>query len=159
MMRKNIFVLLYLLLMVPLLIMLPRTALAEVSVKISEPIRFKDVNTNSLGEDYILGEGSLEISTDNEKEDIGKKIVFTFPEGGMLSNKKNNIRVKKYSLETEDKSMIISTKKEIIKFFAIADRKEIERNKDPQIIEGEYVGKVPIVLSLYKKVVTEEVKK
>lgn len=158
-MRKNIFILLYLLLMLPLLIMLSHTALAEISVKINEPIRFKDVNTNSLGDDYILGEGSLEISTDNEKEDIGKKIVLTFPEEGILSNKKNNIHIKKYSLETKDKSMIISTKKEIIKFFAIADRREIERNKDPQIIEGEYVGKVPIVLSLYKKVATEEVKK
>lgn len=126
--------------------------LAEVSVKIIEPIRFKDVNTISLGGDYVVGEGVFEIYTDNPKVDLGKKIVFRFPEKGVMTNKKNMIPVAKYSLPNEDNSMIISTEREQVKFYALVNRREIGKNKDPKIVEGEYVGYVPVVFSLYERV-------
>lgn len=124
---------------------------SEVIVKIYEPIRFKDLNTKSLGEDYIVGEGAFEVSTNNEKEDLGKKIVFRFPDSGFMTNKKNSIKIKKYSMETEEKSMIISTKREIVKFYALVNRREIGKNKNPKIVEGEYVGYVPVIFSLYER--------
>ncbi|WP_300341572.1 hypothetical protein [Fusobacterium sp.] len=142
--RKNILILIFMFLLYTL-------TFSEITVKISEPIRFKDLNTKSLGEDYIVGEGAFEVSTDNEEKDIGKKIIFRFPETGFMTNRKNNIKIAKYAMETEDKSMIISTKREIVKFYALVDRREIGRNKDPKIVEGEYVGYVPIIFSLYEK--------
>lgn len=132
--------------------MLSSVALAEVTVKILEPIRFKDLNTISIEADYLVGEGVFEVSTDNPKVDLGKKIVFRFPETGIMTNKKNTITVKKYSLPTKDDSMIISTEREQVKFYALIDRREIGRNKLPEIVEGEYVGYVPVVFSLYERI-------
>ncbi|MGL5413966.1 hypothetical protein [Cetobacterium sp.] len=127
-------------------------AFSEVFIKIHEPIRFKDLNTRSLERDYIVGEGSFEVYTDNEKVDLGKKIVFRFPETGYMSNKKNNIKIEKYSMETSDNSMLISTKREIVKFYALVNRREIAKNKEPKVIEGEYTGYIPVVFSLYQNI-------
>ena len=124
----------------------------EVHIKIHEPIRFKDLNTRSLERDYIVGEGSFEVYTDNEKEDIGKKIVFRFPEVGYMSNRKNIVKIDKYSIETNENSMIISTKRELVKFYALVNRREIGKNKDSKIVEGEYVGYVPVIFSLYESI-------
>lgn len=134
------------------MIIISSFTLAEVFIKIHEPIRFKDLNTRALERDYLLGEGSFEIYTDNETEDIGKKIVFRFPEIGYMSNKKNIIKVEKYSLQKDDKSMILSTKREIVKFYAFVNRRNIGKNKEPEIVEGEYTGHIPVVFSLYEKV-------
>lgn len=123
----------------------------EVHIKIHEPIRFKDLNIKSLERDYLVGEGSFEIYIDKE-EDIGKKIVFRFPDSGYMTNKKNIIKVDKYSMVTDENSMIISTKREIVKFYALVNRREIGKNKEPKIIEGEYVGYVPVVFSLYENI-------
>lgn len=125
----------------------------EVHIKIHEPIRFKDLNTRSLERDYLVGEGSFEIYTDNEQEDIGKKIVFRFPEVGYMTNKKNNIKIDKYSMATDENSMIISTKREIVKFYALVNRREIGKNKEPKVVEGEYTGYVPVVFSLYENII------
>lgn len=124
----------------------------EVHIKIHEPIRFKDLNMRSLERDYIVGEGSFEIYTDDEKVDIGKKIVFRFPEYGYMTNRKNIIKINKYSMATNENSMIISTKREIVKFYALVNRREIGKNKEPNIVEGEYVGYVPVVFSLYENI-------
>lgn len=144
------------------MILISSFAFGEVSIKINEPIRFKDFNTRSIERDYIVGEGSFEVSTDNEKGDLGKKIIFRFPEQGYMSNKKNTIKINKYSMETDDNSMIISTKREIVKFYALVNRREIGKNNTPEVIEGEYVGYVPVVFSLYENIVkggkTNEIK-
>lgn len=123
----------------------------EVYIKIHEPIRFKDFSTRSIENDYLVGEGSFEIYTDSD-EDLGKKIVFRFPEVGYMSNKKNTIKVEEYSIEGDKNSMIISKKREIVKFYASVNRREIKKNKEPEIIEGEYIGYVPVVFSLYESI-------
>ncbi|WP_407537973.1 hypothetical protein [Cetobacterium somerae] len=69
-----------------------------------------------------------------------------------MTNKKNTIKIDKYSLETEENSMIISTKRELVKFYALVNRRNIGKNKDPKIVEGEYVGYVPVVFSLYESI-------
>ena len=132
--------------------MLSSLAFSDVTVKILEPIRFKDVNTISIDGNYVVGEGVFEVSTDNPKEDLGKKIVFRFPENGTMTNKKNTIPVKKYSLPTDDNSMIISTERESVKFYALINRRDIGKNKAPEVVEGEYTGYVPIVFSLYERI-------
>lgn len=129
---------------------------SQISVKINEPIRFKDLNTRSLEGDYLVGEGSFEVSTDKVEEDLGKKIVFMFPETGFMTNKKNTIKVEKYGMETEEKSMIVSTKREIVKFYAFIKRRDILKNKDPKVIEGEYVGRIPVVFSIYENIRDKE---
>lgn len=124
---------------------------SKIIIDIKEPIRFKDFNTKALKETYIVGEGAFEIYTDNEKNDLGKKIIFKFPKNGIISNKKNQIKVNKYQMENNANSMILSTKREIVKFYALISKKEIKKNKDPHLLEGEYVGYVPIIFSLYEK--------
>ncbi|WP_040494140.1 hypothetical protein [Fusobacterium mortiferum] len=47
-------------------------ALSEIGIKIFEPIRFKEVITNTISSEEVIGEGVLEIATDNLKEDKGK---------------------------------------------------------------------------------------
>lgn len=54
-------------------------ALSEIGIKIFEPIRFKEVITNTISSEEVIGEGVLEIATDNLKEDKGKKLKFYFP--------------------------------------------------------------------------------
>lgn len=123
----------------------------EVFVKIHEPIRFNNYVTRSVQSDILVGQGSLEIYTDNESEDIGKKIVFNFPDKGAMTNKKKWLPVEKYSLEKRENNMVLSKKREIVKVYAFVDRKKINRGEDAAIIEGEYIGYFPLVLSLYRK--------
>ncbi|MGL5122602.1 MAG: hypothetical protein ACRC6K_00330 [Fusobacteriaceae bacterium] len=125
----------------------------EVYIKIYEPIRFKNLNMRSLERDYLVGEGSFEVYTDNLKKDIGKKILFKFPEIGYMTNKKNIIKIIKYSMETEDNMMLISTKREIVKFYALVNRRKIGKNKEAEIVQGEYVGYVPVIFSLYENII------
>lgn len=47
-------------------------ALSEIGIKIFEPIRFKEIITNTISSEEVIGEGVLEIATDNLKEDKGK---------------------------------------------------------------------------------------
>lgn len=130
-------------------------ALGEINIKINEPIRFKDMNTRSLGSDYLCGQGSFEVYTDNEEEDLGKKISFKFPSYGYISNKKNVVKVEKYTLEDDEDSMILSTKREIVKFYALVKKREINSWKEPEIIEGRYEGTVPVEIFVYKKVMED----
>jgi hypothetical protein len=123
----------------------------EVIVSIHEPIRFKDYNIRSISSSKLIGKGTLEIYTDNEVEDIGKKIVFKFPDSGVMTNKKKWIKVDKYSLEGRNNEMIISKKRELVDFYAVVDKSQFKDYEKAEILDGEYVGRVPIILSLYKK--------
>lgn len=123
----------------------------EVTVNIHEPIRFKDYNIRSISSSKLIGKGTLEIYTDNEVEDIGKKIVFKFPDSGVMTNKKKWIKVDKYSLEGRNNEMIISKKRELVDFYAVIDKSQFKDYEKAEILDGEYVGRVPIILSLYKK--------
>lgn len=123
----------------------------EVTVSIHEPIRFKEYNIRSISSSKLIGKGTLEIYTDNEMEDFGKKIIFKFPETGVMTNKKKLIKVDKYSLEDKTNEMIISKKRELVDFYAVVDKSQFKDYDKAEILDGEYVGRVPIILSLYKK--------
>lgn len=131
------------------MILLCSFAYGKVSVKIHEPIRFQPHNIRSISNSKLVGKGTLEISTDNEIEDLGKKIVFNFIDSGVMTNKKNWIKVEKYQLKNQKKEMLITKKRELIDVYAIVDKSQFKNYQEAEKIEGEYVGRLPIVLSLY----------
>ena len=131
------------------MILLCSFAYGKVSVKIHEPIRFQPHNIRSISNSKLVGKGTLEISTDNEIEDLGNKIVFSFIDSGVMTNKKNWIKVEKYQLKNQKKEVLITKKRELIDVYAIVDKSQFKNYQEAERIEGEYVGRLPIVLSLY----------
>lgn len=131
------------------MILLCSFAYGKVSVKIHEPIRFQPHNIRSISNSKLVGKGTLEISTDNEIEDLGKKIVFSFIDSGVMTNKKNWIKVEKYQLKNQKKEILITKKRELIDVYAIVDKSQFKNYQEAERIEGEYIGRLPIVLSLY----------
>lgn len=123
----------------------------EIKIKIHEPIRFKNVNTRAVG-DLIVGEGSLEISTDKLEEDFNKKLIFKFPETGLMTNKKRWLKIEKYVMDNSDKEFKITKKRKLVKIYALLRRKTLnDKMIDASILEGEYVGRVPIIVEQYGK--------
>lgn len=122
---------------------------SEINVKIFEPVRFKEISSKLLGAEKIVGIGILEITTDDLKKDKGKKLKFYFPKKGMMTNYKKWIDVEKYRLETTKDEFIITKKIEQVKIYAILDKRNIDRGEEAEIIEGEYEGYVPIIISQY----------
>ena len=68
---------------------------SEIKLKIYEPMRFEAVNLSNMS-DTVIGRGSIEIYTDNLENDYGKKLVFKFPEKGLMTNKKRWLKIEKY---------------------------------------------------------------
>lgn len=123
---------------------------SEIKVRIAEPMRFKSINTTHLDKDKVLGKGIIEVFTDNKEEDFGKKIMFEFPEYNLMTNRRKWLKVEKLGMESSKKEIIITKEREQFAFYAVLDRKDI--NKGEVIdIEGEYVGYIPIIVSQYKK--------
>ena len=130
-------------------------SLGEVKIKIIEPMRFHSLNTTHLDKTKVLGVGVLEIHADNRDEDFGKKLVFEFPQHGVMTNRRKFIKVEKFGMEKKEnekeKEMIITKEWEQVKFYAVLDRRELNRGEDIKDIEGEYVGYVPIIVSQYSR--------
>lgn len=121
----------------------------EIILKIQEPIRFTHVNTSRIDSDEISGRGRIEILAD--ESDIGKKLVFIFPEYGLMTNKKRWIKIKKYDMEDKHKSFEIVKKNDVVDFYAILDRKNLDKNEAAEIIEGEYISYVPVIVRQFSK--------
>lgn len=134
---------------------------SEIKIRIYEPIRFKNINTRGVGE-LIVGGGSLEITSDNLEEDLNKKLVFKFPEKGALTNKKRWLKIEKYDMGKNEKKILITAKKRVVKVYAVIKREELKGvGLDAESIEGEYIGAVPIFIEQYSKgtQIGEEVEK
>lgn len=127
------------------LIALP--SFAKVEMKILESLRFEYFNTRMLGSDKIAGYGTIEIKAD--KEDFGKKLVFQFPKKGLITNRKKWIEIEQYGMELPDKELIISQETMNVKFYAVLNRRDIDKGEEADIIEGNYNGYVPIIVSQY----------
>ena len=127
-------------------------AYAEIKIKIFEPIRFDDIVNETWGREISVETGIIEITSDNLEEDSGKKIVFTFPKKGVMTNRKKWIEIKEYQLENKDREVIINNKVQHIKLYALLNKKKIDNGEDPTIIEGDYIGFIPIVISQYGRV-------
>lgn len=126
-------------------------SVAKIEVKMVEPMVFKALNTEALGT-KVLAKGVIEISTDNKEEDYGKLLKFMFPKVGFLTNRKQWLKVEGFYIEKDKDEHIISKEKEHINFYGIIDRKNIGKwDSAPEIIEGYYVGYVPINIVQYGK--------
>lgn len=126
---------------------------SEIKISIYEHMKFNDINTTNL-KDNIIGVGTLQIQAD--EEDFGKELEFVFIKKGMMTNRQNVIPVENFTIdkrELDDKrnnKMIIDSKTKLVKFYAVLDRRKISRKRmNDEIIEGEYVGAMPIMISIY----------
>ena len=134
-----------------LFILIKSISFSEINIKIFEPIRFKEISTIGLGSDRVIGIGILEISTDDLEIDKDKKLKFNFPKKGLMTNRKKWIKIDEYRLETLNNDFIITKKIEQIKIFAILNKRDIDNGEEADVIEGDYIGYVPIIISQYSK--------
>lgn len=123
------------------------TSFAKITIKISEPIRFKHVNISGMSRDIIVGEGTLEVLA--EDADVGKKLTFVFPEYGLMTNMKRWVKIKKY--EMVNKKFEVVKRNDVVKFYAVLDRRNLDKGENPDVIEGEYIGYVPIIVRQFSK--------
>ncbi|MGL4510760.1 hypothetical protein, partial [Cetobacterium sp.] len=61
------------------------------------------------------------------------------------------IKIDEYRLETLNNDFIITKKIEQIKIFAILNKRDIDNGEEADVIEGDYIGYVPIIISQYSK--------
>ena len=134
-----------------LFILIKSISFSEINIKIFEPIRFKEISTIGLGSDRVIGIGILEISTDDLEIDKDKKLKFNFPKKGLMTNRKKWIKIDEYRLETLNNDFIITKKIEQIKIFTILNKRDIDNGEEADVIEGDYIGYVPIIISQYSK--------
>lgn len=138
-------------LMILSFILIKSISFSEINIKIFEPIRFKEISTIGLGSDRVIGVGILEISTDDLEIDKDKKLKFNFPKKGLMTNRKKWIKIDEYRLETLNNDFIITKKIEQIKIFAILNKRDTDSGEEADVIEGDYIGYVPIIISQYSK--------
>lgn len=131
------------------LTILSTSIFAKVEIKILEPLRYEYFNTRMLQAEEIAGYGILEITA--KKEDFGKKLVFSFPKSGLMTNMKKWIKIQEYGMELPNKELIITQETEHVKFYALLNKRDIDNGEDAKIIEGEYIGYVPIIVSQYSQ--------
>ena len=69
-----------------------------------------------------------------------------------MTNGKNSVVIRKINIEDRYKKFVINSKITHIDFTAVLNQRRIKReNKDVRIIEGDYVGGIPIMVSIYEK--------
>ena len=136
-----------------LMIVINSFSFAKINIKIFEPIRFNDVITNTINKDEIIGEGILEIYTDDLEMDLGKKLKFYFPKKGLMTNRKKWVKIREYRLEKKSNDFIVTKEREQVKITAVLNKRDIDNGEEAEIIQGEYIGYVPIIVSQYSKII------
>lgn len=123
----------------------------EIRLKIHEPIRFENVNTKAVG-DIVVGQGSIEVFSDDIENDKNKKFIFKFPKKGLMTNKKRWVEIDKYIMEDADKEFKMTRDKKIVKIYAVIERKKLNSQFiNGEDLQGEYIGYVPIIVEQYGK--------
>lgn len=124
---------------------------AELRLRIHEPIRFENVNTKAVG-DIVVGQGSIEVFSDDLESDKNKKFIFKFPKKGLMTNKKRWVEIDKYIMEDADKDFKMTRDKKIVKIYAVIERRKLNSQFiDGEDLQGEYIGYVPIIVEQYGK--------
>ena len=126
-------------------------AFSEIKIKIVEPLKFRDINSTEIGPNQVLATSQVEVFTDNKDEDIGKRVVFKYPDYILMSNRKKWIKIEKIGMEIKEQEIILERERVPIIFYAILDKRELDKGETIETIEGEYFGKFPIIFSVYKK--------
>ncbi|MGL6166751.1 MAG: hypothetical protein ACRC0Y_00525 [Fusobacteriaceae bacterium] len=124
-------------------------AFSEIKIKIVEPLRFRDINHTEIGPNQVVAVSHIEVYTTDKNKDLGKRVTFKFPEYINLTNRKKWIKVEKVGMDRKQNEIILYNERELIKIYAILDRRELDRGEEIENIEGEYVGQLPIVMGIY----------
>lgn len=121
---------------------------SKIEVRIFEHMKFNEINSTDLKE-AVVGKGILQIEA--EEEDFGKIIEFTFVEKGIMTNGRNPIQVEKFNLaDKKDEKIIIDSKSKQVEFYAVIDKRKISRKQlEASMLEGKYIGAMPIMVKIY----------
>lgn len=121
---------------------------SEIEVSVFENMKFENMNSRNLRRS-IVGKGVLQIQAD--EEDFGKIIELTFVEKSIMTNGKNPVMIRKITVEDKYKKFVLNSKITHIEFTAVLNQRRImKENKPAEIVEGDYVGGIPIMVSVYK---------
>lgn len=121
---------------------------SEIEVSIFENMKFENMNSQNLRRS-IVGKGVLEIQAD--EEDFGKIIELTFVDKSVMTNGKNPVVVRKITVDKKYEKFVLNSKITHIEFTAVLNQRRIKKeNKPADIVEGDYVGGIPIMISIYK---------
>ena len=130
-----------------LFLILNLVSYGEVKVTVFENMKFEKMNSQNL-RSSIVGKGVLEIQAD--KEDFGKIVELTFVEKSIMTNGKNGVVIRKIEIEDKYKKFVINSKITHIEFTGVLNQRRIKKDgKTPDIVEGDYVGGIPIMVSIY----------
>lgn len=121
---------------------------SEIEVKVFKDLTFQEINSTDMRE-AVVGKGILQIEA--EKEDYGKVIEFVFVEKGVMTNGKTTIQVEKFGLsDKDDERITIDRKTRQVEFYAVVDKRKIGKKMvDAKLLEGKYVGVMPIMINIY----------
>ncbi|UPO97552.1 hypothetical protein MKD34_01530 [Cetobacterium somerae] len=125
---------------------------SEIKVKIVEPLRFRDINHTEVGPNQVVAVSHVEIYTTDKEKDLGKRITFKFPNFVNMTNRKKWVKVERVGMDRKQNEIILENERELVKFYAILDRRELDKGESIEVIEGEYVGQLPIVMGVYSLV-------
>ena len=132
-----------------LFLFLTAISYAEIKVSVFENMRFENMNSTNLRKS-IVGRGTLEIQAD--EEDFGKIIELTFVDKSIMTNGRNAVLIRKINIEEKYKKFVITSKIIHVDFTAVLNQRRIKKeNKPADVIEGEYIGGIPIMVSVYDK--------
>lgn len=122
---------------------------SEIKVKIVEPLRFRDINHTEVGPNQVVAVSHVEIYTTDKEKDLGKRITFKFPNFVNMTNRKKWVKVERVGMDRKQNEVILENERELVKFYAILDRRELDKGESVEVIEGEYVGQLPIIMGVY----------
>lgn len=122
---------------------------SEIKVKIVEPLRFRDINHTEVGPNQVVAVSHVEVYTTDKEKDLGKRITFKFPNFVNLTNRRKWVKVEKVGMDRKQNEIILENERELVKFYAILNRRELDRGENIKVIEGEYVGQLPIIMGVY----------
>lgn len=141
-------------LIIPLFIALSVVSYSQIKVKV-KPLVFKEVRAqnNGIYKPKAKARGVITITTDNFLEDKGKLVKFEVPEYINLVNEKNRrIKTDKIVFRDDDKEVVIDESSKKVIFHVILDKRELSREKNSDLIEGNYEGILPLNYSIYSEV-------
>lgn len=134
-----------------LMVVVANLSYSALRLKIIEPIRFGEVNIKAVG-DVIVGEGTIEVFSDDLEADRNKKFVFKFPKKGLMTNKKRWVEIEKYDMKDVDKEFRLIRDKKLVKVYAFVNRNTLNSKLiSGEDLQGEYVGYVPVIVEQYGK--------
>lgn len=134
-----------------LIFLISTISYSEIQVRIVEPLRFRNINSTEIGPNQVLATSQVEVYTDNKEEDIGKRVVFKYPDYLLMTNRKKWVKVKKIGMELKENEIILDRERVPVVFYAILDKRDLDKGEKAELIEGEYIGQFPVVFSVYKR--------